>query len=353
MLTNPTKARSEKVVFKDSEFRRHLEALQAFQVRIMSALQKTGQTAFYVAYEDLQNVEVMNGLAAFLGTDARIEALDKTLKKQNPEPLSEKVQNFDEMERSLARLDRFNLNLTPNFEPRRGAVIPSYIAANKAPLMYLPIKGGPVAAIERWLASLDNVQAEALQSDFNQKTLRQWKRKNSCHRVFTVLRHPVARAHAAFCDHIRGDAATTYRELRSTLVRIYNLPLSEEGDAVTLKPEEHKAAFKAFLSFLKVNVSGQTSIRVDPAWATQSNVIQGFSWFNSPDFILREDQLPNDLEFVGQHVGLVNPPRFDLATSDPHSALLDVIYDEQIESLTRDAYQRDYMCFGFEPWKTN
>ena len=86
------------------------------------------------------------GLAAWLGCGAQLEALDKSLKKQNPAPMSEKVSNHEEMAAALARLDRFNLGRTPNFEPRRGPAVPTYIAAAEAPLLYLPVKGGPEAA---------------------------------------------------------------------------------------------------------------------------------------------------------------------------------------------------------------
>ena len=63
-----TDVKSHKVAqaqFDGKEFAAHLEALQAFQITLMNRLQTTGQTAFYVAYEDLQSVEVMNGLAKF------------------------------------------------------------------------------------------------------------------------------------------------------------------------------------------------------------------------------------------------------------------------------------------------
>jgi len=46
------------ITFDAEEFETHLEQLQAFQVRLMNTLQTTGQTAFYVAYEDLQDLEV-------------------------------------------------------------------------------------------------------------------------------------------------------------------------------------------------------------------------------------------------------------------------------------------------------
>ena len=74
-LTNVTHAKSEKVSFDPHEFETHLEALQTFQVSLLNRLQRSGQAAFYVAYEDLQDVEVMNGLAQYLGCDARIDGL--------------------------------------------------------------------------------------------------------------------------------------------------------------------------------------------------------------------------------------------------------------------------------------
>ena len=114
---------------------------------LLNALQISGQTTFYVSYEDLKIVEVMNGLARYLGVQSELERLDKSLKKQNPSPISEKVRNFGEMEVALSGLDRFNLNRTPNFEPRRGPSIPTYVAAPDSGLIYLPMRGGPEVQI--------------------------------------------------------------------------------------------------------------------------------------------------------------------------------------------------------------
>lgn len=142
-LTNVAKRKEALAVFDRDEFEAHLTDLQEFQITLLHALQVTGQTAFYVAYEDLQDVAVMNGLARFLGVEQQLDSLDESLKKQNPEPISEKVRNFDQMVDALARLDRFNLTRTPNFEPRRGAAVPGYVAAARSPLLYLPIRSGP------------------------------------------------------------------------------------------------------------------------------------------------------------------------------------------------------------------
>jgi len=74
-------------------------------VKLLKGLQTTGQTGFYVAYEDLHDVDVMNGLARFLGCNHKIKSLNKKLKKQNPAPMSSKVANFDDMTDALARME--------------------------------------------------------------------------------------------------------------------------------------------------------------------------------------------------------------------------------------------------------
>ncbi len=345
-LTNAKHARSESIRFNGAEFEDHLERLQAFQVRLLNTLQKTGQTAFYVDYEDLQDVDVMNGLATFLGSDERIEGLDKKLKKQNPEPLDDKVINFAEMETALARLDRFNLSRTPNFEPRRGPAIPTYLAAAKSPLIFMPVKSGPEQAVTDWLTALDGAPPV---SDFTNKTLRQWKNARPGHRSFTVVRHPLARAHAAFCDRILSNGKGSFPEIRENLRRTFALPLPEGPVPDALPAAEHRAAFKVFLTFLKANLGGQTNIRTDAAWAGQAAHLQGMAQFALPDFILREDRLAADIAIVAWTIGQTDAPELAMPT-DPHHARLAAIYDADLESLARDAYTRDYMTFGFAPW---
>jgi LPS sulfotransferase NodH len=348
-----TDVKSHKVAqaqFDGKEFAAHLEALQAFQITLMNRLQTTGQTAFYVAYEDLQSVEVMNGLAKFLGVDEQLEALDKSLKKQNPSPISSKVRNYEDMLRALSQLDRFDLTRTPNFEPRRGPNVPSYVAASESALLYLPLRSGPQAQVMRWLADLDGATRSDLHTKMTQKDLRQWKRKHPGHRSFTVLRHPVQRAHDAFCRHILPVDKGSYVQLRKTMVRRYKMPLPENGPDASYDQAAHRTAFAAFLVFLKGNLSGQTSIRVDPSWCTQSQAIMGFGEFCLPDRIIREEELATDLTDLASAVGRSDAPPLPQAAPDQPFAV-DAVYDDGIEALAADAYQRDYVMFGFSSWK--
>ncbi|MEL6640701.1 MAG: nodulation protein NodH [Pseudomonadota bacterium] len=349
-LTNVKHARQQKVQFDPAAFEHHMDRLQTFQVSLLNAFQKSGQTAFYVAYEDLQDVDVMNGLAAYLGCEDRIESLDDRLKRQNPDGLDAKVLNFDGMAQALARLDRFNLNRTPNFEPRRGPQVPSYIAAPRAPLLFLPLAGGPIAPVRTWLSALDD---GAVIDGFSQKSLRQWKDAAVGHRSFTVLRHPLARAHAAFCNHILATGAKSFPEIRAALTKHFHVPLPQfdpfrDPDG-GYDDDAHRTAFIAFLQFLKRNLNGQTGLRVDPVWASQLNLLQGMVDVGLPDIVMREERLEADLAILAAQIGRETMPAVDVVT-DPHAAWLARIVDAELQKTARDAYQRDFTAFGFGDW---
>jgi len=336
-LTNAQKLKTAKALFDATEFEAHLAQLQDFQLRLLHGLQTTGQTAFYIDYEDINDTDVLNGLARYLGLPGKLATPDATLKKQNPEDISEKVENFAQMEAALTRLDRFNLSRTPNFEPRRAAAIPSFVAA--CGTLFMPMRGGPVAQVESWMASLGPVTR-----DFTQKTLRQWWRSQGPHRSFTVLRHPLARAHAGFCDQI---LTARLPHIREALIKTYEIALPKPNQSFS--QDDHRAAFLGFLRFVKLNVSGQTGLRVDPHFASQTAVLQGFAQFQGPDLVLREDRLREGLSFLSAELGQPCPPL--PAVNDPSQTILAAILDADLEHAAREAYARDYAGFGFGPWQ--
>jgi len=350
-LTNVKRRKESLAQFDSAEFSQHVEALQDFQITLLNRLQKSGQTAFYVAYEDLQNLEVMNGLARWLGVETQLEALDDSLKRQNPAPVVSKVENPGVMEETLSGMDRFNLSRTPNFEPRRGPSVPGYVAGVVTPLLYLPIKGGPEAQVTAWMAGLDNVSPDGLIQKMNQKQLRQWKRGNSGFRSFTVLRHPAARVHSVFCRRILQKGSGSYGAIRETLRRQFKLPLPKDGPDESYSIADHREAFSQFLSFLQANLAGQTSVRVDAEWASQSQALSGFAELGSPDLVLREEELAEDLAALARRLGRTTPSQPEAAPAD-HPYRLEEIWDVALEKQVSSLYQRDYVMFGFAPWRS-
>lgn len=342
-LGDARRRREAKAHFDAAEFEAHVTRLQAFQVQILRALQASGQTAFWIGYDDIGDLEVINGLAAFLGT-APLAALDDSVKKQNPEALEDLVENTEDIGPGLARLDRFNLSRSPNFEPRRGAAVPSFIAAAGAPLLYLPIKGGPEDRLRDWLSHLG--ETPGLIENFNQKGLKAWLRASDRARSFTVLRHPLARAHTAFSARILSGEAG---EVRGYLKRALKLQLPPPEKLHKLSLDDEREAFLKFLTFLKGNLAGQTPVRIDAYWASQSAVIQGFSAQVSPDVILREDRLDTGLAFLAAEAGVPCPP-LGTDQSGLGRPLADLLTPAH-ETAAREAYARDYQAFGFGDWQ--
>ena len=329
--------KSAKVRFDAREFEAHLAQVQDFLATVTGALQRSGQTAFRLDYADIQDVAVLNGLARYLGVAVELTAPDGSLKKQNPEDLADKVINPAEMEAALARMDLFGLGHNPSFEQRRSPAIPAVVGSDAAGLIYMPMQGGTDATVLAWMAKLG-----AVSGDFNQKSLRQWKRARPGHRTFAVIRHPALRAHAAFVNRVLSGAMP---DVRGVLLRNYKVELPEAGADFT-DITAHRKAFLAFLRLVKLNVGGQTGFRVDAHWASQMAVLQGFAQFQSPDHVVREDRMTEGLLFLATEVGVDCPP-----VGQPENSGLAAVYDPDVEAAVREAYTRDYMAFGFGDWR--
>ncbi len=339
-LANTKHLKTVRPRFDLAEFNARIDQLQQFQRKLVHALQITGQTAYYIDYEDIRDLDVLNGLASFLGAPARIEALDFRFKKQNPEAISAKVSNPLEMQEGLGSVDWFNQSHVPNFEPRRLAAVAQYIASEQVDLLFMPIKCGPDAQVKKWLQGYG-----PLLPGFDRQSLRKWKAAHPGQRSFTVLRHPLARAYTAWCDF---TAKEWMPELRPYLKRVHKFQLPPKG-----KPfeniEDFRAGFLVFLELIKHVLAGRTELRVVPQFASQGALIQGFTQVQSPDLLIREDMLREGLAHLCADLGLDAKPLPTM--SDKHPYPLAELYGPDIEAAAREAYWRDYEGFGFKNWK--
>jgi len=278
---------------------------------------------------------VMTGLLHWLGrTDVKKVEPASDQVPQNPRELAEKVSNFDEMEAALSRLDPFMLRRIPNFEPKRGPAIPSFMASGAGKgLVFMPIKGAPSDQVATWLRQMGEVTV-----DLNHNTLRQWKRDHAGHRSFTVLRHPLRRAWIAFEALLEGGNA----QLRDLMRQIHRVALPPEEELPALTDDRKAELFEAFLDFLRRNLSGQTSLPTHPGWATQAEILSGFSRFGAPDMVLREADLAEDINWLAGSAGIRSAPALPGGESFP-----DFLKDQRLRGAAKRAYQRDYIAFGF------
>jgi hypothetical protein len=325
--------------FELTEFEARLEELQAFQQKLVNRLQISGQAAYYIDYDDVLDLKVINGLTAFLGVEGRLAELVFRFKKQNPEPIREKVSNPREMEQGLARIDWFNLTHTPNFEPRRQGAVGTYVASEVAGLLFQPIKSGPDQRIRKWLQSYGGTV-----SSFDRPGLRKWREAHPGQRSFTVLRHPLARAHAAWCEFLDKEWMP---ELRPYLKRVHKFDLPPKGKGFATA-EAHRAGFLVFLELIKHIHAGRTELKTPPQFATQLTTVNGFGMLQSPDHLLREDRLAEGLAFVCAEAGVAMKVLPPAAENLPYD--LAGIYGPDMEAAAREAFGRDYAAFGFVDW---
>ncbi len=340
-------AKKGRIRFDAAEFAAYRAARAQFVRQIRLQLQKSGQSAFWIDAADIDDREIVMGLARFLGAKEEERSV-RNGRRQNPVPMSEKVDNFEEMRAALENEDPFGLDDLPDHEPIRGPNVPSYFACSSQPLLFMPIKCASDLIVRRWMADLDERPEADLEQGFSQRTLRQWKRRHRNHQSFTVVTHPLRRAHNAFCRFILPVEDGSFTGIRETLRRSYEVPLPDHADDPAYDAKVHHRAFLAFLRFLKGNLSGQTSIRVDAAWASQLSALQGITAFCPPDHVLRAERLEQDLKV------LISPSERKLPDRSPvpvgKFALAD-IYSKDLERAARSAYQRDYLMFGYGPWQ--
>ncbi|MEO6300495.1 MAG: nodulation protein NodH [Paracoccaceae bacterium] len=340
-LANTKHLKSVHPRFELEEFQSRIDGLQAFQKVLLNRLQVSGQTAYYIDYDDVLDLKVINGLAAFLGIDAQLNDLVFRFKKQNPEPIRDKVSNPREMEQGLAKIDWFNLTHTPNFEPRRQGAVGSYVASEVAGLLFQPIKSGPEQRIRKWLQGYGGVL-----TTFDRQALRKWRDGHVGHRSFTVLRHPIARAYAAYCDFLDKEWMP---ELRPYLKRVHKFDLPPKAKKGFATEAEHRAGFMVFLELIKHIHAGRTELKTPPQFATQYATVTGFGQLQSPDHLLREDRLAEGLAFVTAEAGVTMTPLPPVTEVYPFE--LAAIYDADMEAAGRGAYGKDYTAFGFGDWR--
>ncbi len=339
-----TDAKDRKVArarFDPAEFEAFRAAQEGFRARVRRVLQETGQAPYAIDHAEIGEVAVLNGLARFLGVDHALDRLTGRLKRQNPEPLAQKVENPTEMEAALGA----RAAPAAPLEPPRGAGVRGWVAAASAPLLHIPCPGGPAVRVEAWLAGFGG----GVERDFTQKTLRQWKNRNKDGRAFAVVTHPVLRMHRVFCRHLLPSDEGPFAPARAAMRERYGVPLPEHGPGPGWDAVAHRAAFMGFLEVARATNAGQTSLRADPAWASQHALLAGAAELIVPDAVLREARLGEGLAWVARQAGCAAPPPVPDDDEAPPVPLA-AIHDEALERAVRDLHNRDYMAFGFRPW---
>lgn len=361
-LTDVSKRKKVKIDFDIVAFKSYLGKIQSFLSNIKLGLQETGQTAFYLNYEDLNNVDVFNGLARFLGNGQPLKELDSQIVRQNPEGMQDKVNNFSEMQKLIGSLDLLGTQAVPVLEPIRNPGSKTFRGGKELPILFMPMQKKEFPQVTDWMAAHEKKLSGAgqLNLEMNQKQLGQWLRQHSGRCSFTVVTHPVERAYDAFYRHIFCAGDDLFPWIRATLENHYNVMLPDKGlvappNRIILEnsgynTDSHRQAFIKFLRFVKGNLQGLTRARVDQSWASQNSILQGYCRLAFPDIIIHKENLVHALGQIETSLGLQAAP-IEIGVNDTHCFGLQEIYSAEIEEIAQVTYARDYQMFGFESWR--
>lgn len=372
LLHDAPDRRGGKIHFNPCEFKKYREKQEVYYANIRETLQKSGQTAFWLHYPEQRNVEVLNGIAMFLGTDEVLKTAKETIRRQNPGSLRYKVENYDEMQTALSSWSEEGTILATGFDPLRRANIPRMVSCISQPILFVPVPGGPNEEVLRWMNTIDDgapqtdgfssavIDGEILHTGHNQRTLFEWMSPNPDLVSMTAVRHPLARAYDAFMSKIFPTGEGTYAVIREQLVNYFGVALPdpefmETATRSALESEgysigQHRAAFHAFLRFLKDNLSGQTSIRKDGLWDSQMSFVTGFNTAVPISIIAKEGQMDASFKYIESVLDLP-APNIGAPIQPDHMFQLDEIYTRQTENLARKAYTMDYSRFGFADYQ--
>ncbi len=334
--------RTAMLTFSAGEFESYLDGQAAFREAVLRGLRHAGQAAFLIDYDDLGDLDSLNGLLSWLGVTSRLARLDGGLVRQNPGAPADKVTNPAEMAEALARIDWAGLSRVPGFEPRRGPAVRGHVAAQGAPLLFMPVPGGPTEAVSGWLGAVPPDRRPGILTGFTQGSLRQWLNERPGRRAFTVLRHPVWRAYSAFeAAHSRGRRDPALAALMRAACG--DAPAADETPR-ELESDRLRRLFIGFLRVMKDTLDGKAPLTPPASWASQSEVLAGFSRFLTPDAILHEAGLSRALPRLASETGVAAPPAYD--AERPPQDLLGIL-DDDVEEAARAAYARDVTMLGF------
>ncbi len=346
ILGNAPKRRTETVHYDGSEYRAYLADLATYETALRRGLQEAGQSAFELRFEDLKSADVMNGLAAYLGVEDRRGSFEEKIKRQNPEPLSEKVSNYEEMMADLGALGSESVQVDRAPETERGFGLRDIIVCQNTAALFAPLPGVNAEAVLGMMGQFDGTEPGQLKTGLNQKELGNWLDAAPDHAAFTLVDHPLTRAYSVFMSHIFPPEGTPFPKIRRRLNKHFDVPLPESLDGWSVV--DHSASFEAYLVFLKANLAGQTSIRIDALWEAQHKLVAAISQVQPVARIIRSDDLESVASDLASSLGKPAPV---FAHKDAGTGYqLQDIYARRLENLARAAYAKDYRMFGFGDW---
>jgi len=358
LVSDVAHRRTAQIRFDLDEYDKYLEERAQFYDKVSDALALLEQPFFKIDYSALHDVDNINRLAAFIGDKQKKAALNQPIKRQNPEPLSQKIINIKEVRAVLGAPNLFD-NHPPILKPvveTETDLSRAYICP-KTPLIFGPIPSGPDLGPRRWM----EVQCKASpEKGFSAHRFLEWQARHTDTAFFSVVRHPVSRAYNAFMHKIFATVSGAYLAIRQDLENQFGMFLPQGEISATQDKgvlvengyglEEHRISFKLFLVFVAANLANETKIRQDGKWQLQAEILRRYRILHPEVIVIKEENMKVGWYYLENRLDLPPIPTWRNAPDIAYAFPLPEVYDAEVEALAKVAYGRDYEELGYESW---
>lgn len=350
--------RTVQIRFDLEAYAQYLKERTAYYDEISAALATLDQPFFEIDYSAMHDVASINRLARFIGDKTPKTALLQPIKRQNPEPLSQKIINIEEVRKALGADILFD-DQPPVLKPiieRETDLSRAYICPH-TPLVFGPVPSGPDTGPRRWLEAQC---ATPPQNGFSTHRFLEWQAQHRQTAFFSVVRHPVLRAYSAFMNKIFATTSGSYAAIRRDLENQFGMFLPQGEVSITQDPQalaqsgyglaEHRISFKLFLIFVAANLANETKIRQDGKWQLQTEILRRYRILHPEVIVLKEENLDLGLQYLENRLALPPQPAWENEPATAYAFPLHAVYDAEVEALARAAYGPDYEAYHYENW---
>ncbi|MGB0496789.1 MAG: hypothetical protein ACPGID_00490 [Rubricella sp.] len=348
MLSSVRKRRVARIRFDAREYDTYRRDTAAHYATIRRLLQAAGETAFEIAFDEAKDLDILNGLARFLGLKETLNRIDEPIARQNPGALADKVENYEEM---LAHLGREGEPSGVDVRTAAKGGIGQFHAAHGHPLLYAAIPGGPVNRPLDWLQEVGQ-GTEPIRFE-SRKDFETWRNGQGTVEAFTIVSHPLERLYRVFENRILDTGPAGFGAIRSHLVDHHGLAppptgADEPESGVAFSAERHRDNFLLFLEFVRENLAGRTPIRMDRHWTPQAEFLRGFGEITPLTLVLTEDRMLRGAAYLRQILDLDGIRNAPMRRAGGHRFYpLDAIMDDRLVQAALDAAEHDFRFFGF------
>ncbi|MEM7525324.1 MAG: sulfotransferase family 2 domain-containing protein [Pseudomonadota bacterium] len=340
MLRKEENRRLAKIRFDPEEFETYRARLEDHYARVRRAMRAAGRPAFEIAYDDLLDVDVLNGAARYAGANEEKTDVAEKIARQNPAALADKLTN-PEAAAPYARTG----HVSPASPRPRFRALDDLIVSRGVELVFAPAPGALDNAATKFIEGVETAVGagdKALVQGLKQAQAERRRRRGAF--VFSIVRHPATRLRDVFERLVLQSGASPFGDVREALVRDYGAP----DAAICLTSRDAAGeSFDAFMRFVEDSLANRAAAPLHPAWAPQATLLAAYGEVCPIDFIARAERIEADAAYVLQRLGVEDDGALASALRAEAEAPSLIEMTEAREAAARHVHALDFNRLGF------